>query len=246
MQDNSSHKRRSERELNPERKATPVDWVGLLDERHNESCSRQSLDQSECVVWNPNVSKSKRPVDAFILRSLLSQEEIGRILKKAESLGFGTTDYDQRYRGNLRLVVVDRKLAAAVYERMRPHLPASVQEGGRTWKLVGLNECWRLAKYYPGDSFEKHVDASFRRFDDEKSMYTVNLYLNADFEGGTTGFYGSRSGGGRDPGDFRVVPHAGTALVFRQPPHSCLLHDGEEVNNGVKYLMRTDAMYRRG
>ena len=38
---------------------------------------------------------------------------------------------------------------------------------------------------------------------------------------------------------------AGLALVFRQPPTARLLHDGQRVEEGVKYLLRTDIMYRQ-
>jgi hypothetical protein len=42
-----------------------------------------------------------------------------------------------------------------------------------------------------------------------------------------------------------LQPETGACLVFRQPPGACLLHDGEEVRAGIKYLLRTDVMYRR-
>jgi hypothetical protein len=36
-----------------------------------------------------------------------------------------------------------------------------------------------------------------------------------------------------------VTPASGMALVFRQPPAKELVHDGERVQRGVKYLIRT-------
>ncbi len=55
------------------------------------------------------------------------------------------------------------------------------------------------------------------------------VYLNDDFTGGSTDF-----------GWESVVPRQGMALVF---PHR-LRHQGSAVVNGVKYVLRTDVMYR--
>ena len=43
----------------------------------------------------------------------------------------------------------------------------------------------------------------------------------------------------------QFLPRAGRACVFRQPPDASYMHDGEELSGGVKYLLRTDVMYRR-
>ena len=53
-----------------------------------------------------------------------------------------------------------------------------------------------------------------------------------------------RLNGERDV-DLAVAPEAGLAAVFRQPPEELLYHDGEELRRGVKYLLRTDVMYRK-
>jgi hypothetical protein len=34
-------------------------------------------------------------------------------------------------------------------------------------------------------------------------------------------------------------------LLFRQPPAACYSHDGERVDDGCKYLLRSDVMYRK-
>ena len=94
-------------------------------------------------------------------------------------------------------------------------------------------------------------------------MFTVNIYMNSavkkeagessaaaaaggsgegDFEGGATRFYESSQA--PEPAA-AIEPEAGQCVVFRQPPHVSLNHDGERVRNGVKYLFRTDVMYRR-
>merc|ERR1711862_536954 len=91
------------------------------------------------------------------------------------------------------------------------------------WEFCGLNKCWRLAKYYPGDRFQQHCDAVFKRSTDEMSFYTVNICMNDGFEGGATRFYF----GGRARPDFTVAPSPGLCLLFQQPPGESYLHDGE-------------------
>ena len=101
------------------------------------------------------------------------------------------------YRGNLRLISRDASLAQALWPRLRTHVPRVVvdREGDR-WEAKNLNECWRLAKYFPGDRFARHTDAFFERSRDERSFFTVNVYLNdvPAEHGGATRFYVS---GGR-------------------------------------------------
>ena len=63
-------------------------------------------------------------------------------------------------------------------------------------------------------------------------MLTLIVYLNDDFEGGETDF---------DLG-VCVDPRPGTALLFQH----FLLHEGCKVTAGMKYVLRSDVMYRRG
>lgn len=57
--------------------------------------------------------------------------------------------------------------------------------------MVGLNECFRLAKFYEGYQFGAHCDARFERNADEKSVYMVNVYTNTEAaeNSGWTRFY---------------------------------------------------------
>ena len=81
----------------------------------------------------------------------------------------------------------------------------------------------------------------------------MNVYLNdgAAEDGGHTRFYppgvtpDEADARGAELADLAVAPRAGRAVLFRQPPEQDLLHDGERLRGGVKYLLRTDVMYRR-
>ena len=110
------------------------------------------------------------------------------------------------------------------------------------------SERFRWCKYVKGQHFEKHVDARFTRSDNEKSFYTVNVYLNdgtKDFSGGRTRFFNFSSDGVNDGFEMTVGVTAttGLSLMFNQHPDR-LWHDGEQLHDGVKYLMRTDVMYK--
>jgi len=185
----------------------------------------------------------------LLVAGLFSPTECERLVQAADAVGFGRTNYPKHYRGNLRLITVDTSLAEAVWARLRPTLPATLDVDGAPFEAVGLNECWRLAKYHPGDRFGAHVDACFQRNDDELSMYTVNVYMRdvPPAAGGATRFYPGNGQRRYSPGEpvLSVAPEAGLAVIFRQPPGEQLLHDGEELSDGLKYLFRSDVMYRR-
>jgi len=89
------------------------------------------------------------------------------------------------------------------------------------------------------------------RNSNERSLKTLNIYLNGGFEGGTTNFVKEEQS--LLPGDngmfraeeknilCRIVPTPGMALVFNH----IILHEGEALRSGVKYLMRSDIMFQR-
>ena len=139
-----------------------------------------------------------------------------------------TDDGERPYkdaRNNDRLVFDDRALADRLFQRAAPHLPPELY-GAR---LHGLNERWRFYRYERQQQFTWHVDGTVRLPGGEESILTFMIYLNDDFEGGSTEF-----------GWESVKPVRGMALVF---PHR-LRHQGSVVHSGVKYVLRSDVMYR--
>ena len=58
--------------------------------------------------------------------------------------------------------------------------------------ICGLNERFIFCRYCPGQNFETHSNGQCEKNENEKSFYTVNIYLNdgmEDFKGGRTLFY---------------------------------------------------------
>jgi len=226
----------------PQEKEVESDWAGLLQ----DGCPEE-LKYGNVQLASGEAAEIPSGYDAFVLEHLFTEDECQRLVSASEeaNMGYGKTNYPKEYRGNLRLIAKDLGLTQTVWTRLARWVPKEVtDEDGHAWEAIGLNECWRLAKYFPGDRFGAHCDTNYtRKYGEERSMYTVNIYMNGDFDGGSTRFYKDC---GRDKElDFSCTPAPGSCLVFRQPPDAHYLHDGDRLGSGLKYLFRTDVMYRK-
>ncbi|MCB9756454.1 MAG: 2OG-Fe(II) oxygenase [Myxococcales bacterium] len=171
----------------------------------------------------------------FTIRGLLNADECAAEIRETERAGYGDAPITtargfvmaKGVRNNTRVMVDDPARARWLFERARPWLPATL--GGED-ELVGLNERFRFYRYEPGQYFRWHTDGSYARTLAERSLLTLLVYLNDDFEGGATEF--ARDGA--------VQPERGAALVFAHGHR----HQGAPVVRGAKYVMRTDVMYR--
>jgi hypothetical protein len=173
--------------------------------------------------------------------ALLSPDECRAILERhadAEWLA-GTVNrlegraVDTVIRDNATAIVREPALAQDLYQRLRPHLPATMRDDGRSVAVRGLNLPLRIYRYDPGQHFGPHQDQSYAGPGGTSSLLTFLVYLNHDFEGGGTTFLDE----GRT-----VVPCTGTALLFQHK----VLHAGERVLRGTKYVLRTDVLYGSG
>lgn len=170
----------------------------------------------------------------FIIENYLSAALCQHYITMGEEIGYVPSEVNlqggsrraEEIRNNDRVIFDDPALAASLFERALPLLPAHIG----TWELHGFNERFRFYRYGPKEYFKWHRDGSFAKSPDEVSCLTFMIYLNDDFEGGATEF----------KTEF-IVPQEGAALVF---PHK-LPHQGTEVISGIKYVLRTDVMYRR-
>ena len=66
-------------------------------------------------------------------------------------------------------------------------------------------------------------------------MWTLLLYLNDDFGGGETAMVAEDRG----KSDVLCVPEVGSVLIFDHD----ILHEGREVCDGCKYVVRTDVIF---
>jgi hypothetical protein len=92
----------------------------------------------------------------------------------------------------------------------------------------------QVVKYEEGQTYKDHYDACFGcdRGKDMRRLYTLLIYLNDNFEGGSTMFRKAHVG---------VVPRKGSAVLFKNMTddgkhvewHS--EHRGDTVRSGTKY-----------
>ena len=120
----------------------------------------------------------------------------------------------------------DRKLADIYWEKLKDSCPDKIENS----EAIGLNEQFRFYKYESNQRFKRHIDGRFKRNENEESRITFMIYLNNDFEGGETEF-----------DDIIIKPQIGTALCFIHEQK----HEGCPVTEGVKYVIRTDVMYKK-
>ncbi|OCX50719.1 oxidoreductase, 2OG-Fe(II) oxygenase [Mucilaginibacter sp. PPCGB 2223] len=169
----------------------------------------------------------------FIVNDFWSPKQCEDFIVKSEAIGYEPatiqTDMGTRLvttvRNNNRVIYKDHQLADTLWQQIEPFAPSQVGHS----KSIGLNELFRFYRYEPGQKFRRHRDQSYIRNDAEASYYTLMIYLNENFEGGETTF-----------NDLTVQPKQGSALVFL---HS-LEHEGSAVTQGIKYVLRTDIMFR--
>ena len=114
------------------------------------------------------------------------------------------------------------------------------QEEGRDWTASGLNEMVRIVRYQQGGVFGAHIDTHFERSWQERSFWTLNIYLNsvAEEQRGATVFLGEVVG---DQVEVAVQPEEGAGLLFFQPGTR---HEGRVLRGGKKWLLRTDVMFK--
>ncbi|MGJ4954486.1 2OG-Fe(II) oxygenase family protein [Bradyrhizobium sp. HKCCYLRH2015] len=179
------------------------------------------------------------------IEGFLSSSECDEYIRFGEKIGFAEAPVStpagmimmKDVRNNERVMVDDAARARLLYDRLSVHLALRFQ---KKWTPFAVNERLRLYRYDVGQQFDWHLDGYFEREPGERSHFTFMVYLNDDFEGGATSF---RDGyGGASVGDpFRIVPKMGMALLFHHP----IMHRGDPVTRGRKYVLRTDVMYRR-
>ncbi|CAF1012035.1 unnamed protein product [Rotaria sordida] len=179
---------------------------------------------------------------AFILLNVLTQEECSDWIKLTEERGYipalvniGVREVLMTdVRNHDRCIIDDVDMANILFERIKSYLP----EIFKNYKLVGLNERLRFLRYDPGQQFKGHMDGVYHRTDGsgEKSLITIQVYLNENYKGGETTFIHYS-----DPTkNFSCQPRTGMVLVFEHR----LFHEGSMLKKGRKYTVRTDVMYR--
>ncbi|MBY0229514.1 MAG: 2OG-Fe(II) oxygenase [Gemmataceae bacterium] len=180
----------------------------------------------------------------FTVAGLLSPEECRALIERGEAIGFKraavrTASGPQALAGirdNDRAEFADPALAALLWERCRPFVPAML-EGGEALCLDGT---FRFYRYDPGQRFKRHRDGVVNLSPRVRSRLTCLFYLNGGFVGGETAFHSEEFVDGIRQEVCAVTPTEGQALFFLHE----WLHEGRPLTEGRKYVLRSDVFYR--
>jgi len=240
-----------------------------LSERADRYAARYASAKAQPTITRedyalPNQDEVDRGAFAFVLRNVYTPEECVAMIAASEERGYEQAlvntgrkqVLDVEYRNSARNMWDNHEAAGELFARVRSHLPSGEPRSfgyfiePRSLVCDGLNERLRFLRYDPGDFFAKHRDGSYPRSDGSSQSYlTLLLFLNSgggvDYEGGETCFVEDirlsreRPGSASRSPDVVHTPQAGDVLIFAHP----VLHQGNEVSRGRKYVVRTDVMY---
>jgi len=187
---------------------------------------------------------------ARIVRGVFDEDDCAELISCINRKGFtpallniggGRQALEPSARNGHRAIVESLEMSRWLLEVIRPYLPETFQRG----TLIDLNERCRVLCYTPGQEFPSHYDGCFHRSAPDpragdRSMITVQVYLHdvPAGSGGETTFMRERRG--REEAAVSCQPCAGSVLIFTQN----LLHEGSLLKKGLKYTLRTEAMYR--
>lgn len=171
--------------------------------------------------------------DIYFIENFWSSQRCDEFISKSENIGYEPATIQTAsgprlvdfVRNNNRVIYKDFELANELWLELKGHGPQEIGDS----VAIGLNELFRFYRYQSGQQFRKHRDQSYIRNNSEASYFTFMIYLNDNFKGGNTSF-----------GDLDVTPQKGGALIF----YHYLEHEGSEVLEGTKYVLRTDIMFK--
>ena len=186
-------------------------------------------------------------MDYNIIDNFLTSEKCKELIDLSESIGYQEADIsytsgakmNKDYRDNYRCLVRDENLRLYLENLIKPYAPENlnyIEQGGVVKKLplIKLSGNFRFYKYLPGQKFKKHRDSNNLE-EGGVSLITILIYLNDAEEGGETSVYDSTLSD-----KILVRAETGKMLLF---DHS-IAHTGEELKSGIKYVLRTDLIYK--
>lgn len=200
-------------------------------------------------TFNLKIKRKDYPQkDIYTLSNLLNSQECQKIIQASQKLGFqqaglaiGQDVYrtNEKARNNKRVLFEDKLLAQQLWARIA-HL---VDPKFNNHFAHGLNWRFRIYEYEVGGIFAPHVDERMTLPGEGlTTFFTFMIYLNDNLEGGETTFFERRKKGSKKLITNRIItPKTGMGLAFDH----LLFHEGSVVTAGVKYVLRSDLVYRK-
>lgn len=183
-----------------------------------------------------------------IINSVIDKNMCEWLIANSERIGYKAADISYAegakmntdIRDNSRVLMQDEMFREGLETALMPYVPMTrmfIKEGGEVShrKFLRLSGNFRFYKYEPGQKFKRHRDGNVLE-EGGIALVTVLVYLNTvdPYDGGFTNMCDRML---ENP--VLVQPLEGRVLMF---DHS-LMHSGDELKNGVKYVLRTDLIY---
>ena len=155
---------------------------------------------------------------------------IDKYASKSMVVGSGKdmNEYSQSRTSYTSNLIANDPTVQSLHKRIAKYLGQPIQKGeSLQGQRYEVGQYFRShTDYFKGDSYERNCLASGNR------TYTFMLYLNDDFEGGTTKFPHLNK---------EIKPKACKAVVWNNlqhgVPNEYMTHSGEEVIEGTKYII---------
>lgn len=189
---------------------------------------------------------------ALLISSILSDQECVQILENISYEDYIDTNLDRPENEHDILRISHRssrdepEFALLLFARLRPFLPEVISipvedenygpfsQG--TWLLRETHERISCLKYEAGGMFCLNRDVIYMKNEHYRSLFTVLIYLNDDYEGGSTQLHSDE----REI-IYEIVPKVGMAFVMPKK----MLYEECRVINGTKQAIKIDIMYER-
>jgi hypothetical protein len=207
---------------------------------------------------------------AVVVRSVLTAEECAACIEYMKGRDMVPAHSRTDYRNNLRILVSSHEFATEVYQRLKAtlmelheHEKDITKENADdfpdnglgmlgTWGAEHLNDCFRMCCYHPGGHFAPHYDADYVvEAVSYRSFKTMMIYLNDEYVGGETNFLSEHSLHWDEERKLYCAPTETIVASFKACPGDVLLfdhkilHEGAQVTSGMKWMMRSEIMYRK-
>jgi len=194
----------------------------------------------------------RHPVGIYAIGGFLMEGECREWIEWGERNGFDEAKQKQTvemaFRDNGRIEFDSAEIAQSMWLRIRPFAPETPSNS--QCRALGCSQRIRLYRYVKGQRFGMHVDGSRNEPTlGGRTHITVLVYLNGgdretaelQVRGGETAFWKDRNG---NPTTMQLAfpPTRGVCLLHGHGDE-CMIHEGALVEDGVKYVLRTDVVY---
>ncbi len=165
-----------------------------------------------------------------------SSEYCKALIEKAEAIGFETSKVNNGGVFEENLFVRNNNSVQFLNNDLTLDFEPFVPKLYKARKLSRVGDFFRIYKYEAGQFFKPHKDGHVE-LPDEESMLTLLVYLNTCPNAGTVLMkYGVQQKWAHT----EIDCEEGTMLVFDHD----IWHAGKTVEDGVKYVLRTDVFYK--